>query len=264
MGRHLRLIGAFLRIAVQRETSFRTNLLFDLLNTVLNLVAGIAGLGVLFGQVDTIRGWTYPEALAVLGVFLLVGALRDLCIGPSLSALGGLGGEVFEGRFDFTLLKPVSPQFMVSVRVWRLWALGDLLLGLIVLAIALVQLGDAITFTALVTFVAALLISLVIVYAMLLTLESVVFWYRGVPLEWIFDSLAQTGRYPVSIYPAWLALVLTWVVPVAFITSVPAEALVGQTSPTSLLGGAALAVVLLVGSSLFFRASLQRYSSASS
>jgi ABC-2 type transport system permease protein len=260
----LRLIAAFLRAAAQRETSFRSSLLVDLVNTALNLVAGIAGLGVLFGQVDTIRGWTYPQALAVLGVYLLVGALRDLCIGPSLSMLGGLGGEVFEGRFDFTLLKPVSPQFMVSVRVWRLWALGDLLLSLFVLGIAVLQLDQPLGPGALMAFAAALLISLTIVYAILLLLESVVFWYQGVPLEWVFDSLIETGRYPSSIYPGWLGLLLTWVVPVAFITSVPAETLLGQASPTSLLGGAALAMILLAGSSAFFRAGLRRYSSASS
>jgi len=103
-----------------------------------------------------------------------------------------------------------------------------------------------------------------IVYAVLLLLASCVFWYRGVPLTWIFDSLIQMGRYPVGIYPGWLRLLLTWVVPVGFITSVPAQALTGRVPALTLLGGAALALGLLVLASAFLRLSLRRYSSASS
>ena len=133
MRHYLRLAGLYLRAAVQREMAQRANLAINLLNTTLNLGAGLAGVAILFGQVETIRGWAFPQALALLGVYLLVGALRDLCIGPSLDSLGGLGGDVFQGSFDFTLLKPAPAQFLVSCRAWRPWALGDLALSLGVL-----------------------------------------------------------------------------------------------------------------------------------
>jgi ABC-2 type transport system permease protein len=68
----------------------------------------------------------------------------------------------------------------------------------------------------------------------------------------------------VGIYPGWLRLLLTWIVPVGFITTVPAEALAGQASPASLLAGAVLAVGLVTAASLLLRVSLRRYSSASS
>ncbi len=81
---------------------------------------------------------------------------------------------------------------------------------------------------------------------------------------WIFNSLFQMGRYPVGLYPGWLRLVLTWVIPVGFMTTVPAQALAGAVSPAMLWGGVALAVGLLAASSALFRASLRRYASASS
>jgi len=261
---YLRLIGLFIQMAIQHETAFRANLAVNLLNTCLNLLAGIAGVSVLFGQVETIRGWTYPQALALLGTYLLVGALRDLCIAPSLESLGGLYGEVFEGGFDYTLLQPVHTQFLVSVRSWRPWALGDLILSLAILGVALAAMDEVLTLASLAMFLVALLASMVIVYAILLLLASGAFWYRGVPLEWIFYSLMQMGRYPVGVYPGWLRLLLTWIVPVGFITTVPAQALTGQGSLYAPLGGAALAAVLAFAASAFFRASLRRYSSASS
>ena len=70
------------------------------------------------------------------------------------------------------------------------------------------------------------------------------------------------ARYPVGLYPGWLRLLLTWVVPVGIMTTVPAEALTGALSPSRLAGSTALA--LLIGASALFRFGVRRYASASS
>ncbi len=249
---------------MQQESAFRTNFVINLLNTLLNLVAGIAGLAILFGQVQTFQGWTFPQVLALLGIYLAVNALRNLVIGPSLDTLGGMEGEIWDGRFDFTLLKPVHTQFLISFRSWRMWSFVDLLLSLTILGIALSKLGQQLDLPNMLLFVLSLTISLTIVYSISLLLTSGMFWYQGVPLIWIFDSLIQLGRYPVGIYPGWLKLLLTWIVPIGFITTVPAKTLAGQVPMVVLLGGATLAIGLLIVASIFFRVSLRRYSSASS
>ena len=71
-----------------------------MLYSVLNLGTGVMGVLVLFGQVKSIKGWTADAALALLGVYLTLNALRRLFIGPSLEALAGMDGEVWTGQFD--------------------------------------------------------------------------------------------------------------------------------------------------------------------
>lgn len=264
MAYYARLMGLFLRNDIQREMTFRANFLISLLHTALGAVAGLAGVLVVFGQVDEFRGWSLHRTLVLLGVYLLVGALQRLSIRPSLDSLAGLGGDVWQGTFDFTLLKPVPAQFLISCRRWQPWAMADLAVSLVVLGIGVAGLGQRLSAAALLGWVASLAVSLTVVYSILLLLSSGVFWYQGAPLAWFFDSLVQTGRYPVGIYPGWLRLVLTWVVPVGFITTVPAEALSGHIEPLQLAAGAVLAVVLFGLASAFFGASLRRYSSASS
>ena len=261
---YLRLIRLFIRAAIQKETAFRANFFTSVLHTALDLVAGIAGVFILFDQVETIRGWSFAEALVLLGVYLLVGAIQRIVIRPSLDTLGGMSGEVWEGRFDFTLLKPVDTQFLVSFRRWQPWALGDLFVSLVVLGAGLARLQGRLGLANLATFLVALAVSITLVYAVLLLLTSGVFWSQAVPLTWFFDGLMQMGRYPVGIYPGWLRLMLTWIVPIGFIATVPAEALTGQITGSELLGGIALAAVLLVVASVLFRVGLRRYSSASS
>lgn len=73
----------------------------------------------------------------------------------------------------------------------------------------------------------------------------------------------QAGRWPISIYPAWLRTVLTFLVPVAFATTVPASALSGRITSNTLWGSLALAAALLIVSRWFWRVGIRFYSGAS-
>lgn len=262
--RHLRLIGHFARASAQQEMAYRANFFISLLHSLLNFGTGVLGVMALFGQVETVHGWDLPATLALLGVYLTIAALRRLFIGPSLDALAGLGGEVWSGRFDFTLLRPIDVQFLASLRHWRPFALADLILGLGVLGVAVVQLGQSLTLARLATFLVALGTGVMILYAILLAFTGLVFWVPGFLFTWVFDGIFQMARYPVGLYPGWLRLVLTWIVPVGVMTTVPAQALTGELPAGMLTGSVVLATVLVIGASVLFRFGLHRYASASS
>jgi ABC-2 type transport system permease protein len=261
---YVKLVGQFARASVQNELAYRANFWISLLHSVLGLVTGVLGLVVLFGQVQTIRGWDLPSTLALLGVYLALSALRDLFLGPSLEALAGMDGEIWTGQFDFTLLRPVNAQFLASVRHWRPFALVDLVLGLGVLTVAAIQLQQSLTPARLSAFLVTLFVGVAILYAILLAFSAFTLWSPGFLFTWLFDGLFRMARYPVGLYPGWLRVVLTWIVPVGVMTTVPAQALTGALSPTMLIGSVALAVVLLLGSSALFHLGLRRYASASS
>jgi viologen exporter family transport system permease protein len=97
-----------------------------------------------------------------------------------------------------------------------------------------------------------------------LILATLAFWFVRVEniLE-VFQSMYEAGRWPVSLYPGWLRFALTFVVPVAFATTVPAEALTGRLTVATLLGAGALAVGMLVASRGFWTLGLRRYSGSS-
>jgi ABC-2 type transport system permease protein len=72
------------------------------------------------------------------------------------------------------------------------------------------------------------------------------------------------GRYPVSAYPPALRLLFTFVLPVAFLTTVPAEALLGRGSALWAAGSLLAAALCLAGSRLLWRYAQRFYTSASS
>lgn len=261
---YLKLIGTFFKVSTQAEMAYRANFFIRLLNSVLNFGTGVLSLVVIFNQVETLKGWDLPSALALLGVYLLLGALRGLFISPSLESVVGMDGEVWTGTFDFTLLRPVDKQFLISFRHWRIFALVDLVLALAVLGISIGMMGANLSFTDIMVFVVTLLGSVILLYAALLAFSALVFWNSGFLFTWIINDLFQLARYPVGLYPGWLRLVLTWVLPVGLMTTIPAQALAGTLTPGMLLLTLAFALTALFGASWLFRRGLRKYASASS
>jgi ABC-2 type transport system permease protein len=104
----------------------------------------------------------------------------------------------------------------------------------------------------------------VIIYSFWLILATLAFWFVRVEnVLVIFQSLYEAGRWPLSLYPGWLRYGLTFVVPVAFAVTVPAEALTGRLSGGNVLIAFGLAAALLAVSRVFWRMGLKRYSGAS-
>jgi ABC-2 type transport system permease protein len=90
------------------------------------------------------------------------------------------------------------------------------------------------------------------------------FWVTFVdPIIELFDGMYQAGRWPVSIYPGWLRVGFTVLVPLAFAVTVPASALTGRSTGWLLLGSVAFTVTLAAVTRLTWRYALRRYSGAS-
>ena len=102
-------------------------------------------------------------------------------------------------------------------------------------------------------------------YAVWFMLTTTAFWFVKVEnIPELFHSIFAAGRFPISAFPPWIRLLLTFVVPVAFITSVPAEAAVGRLDWATGAQAGAAAVVAFAASRAFWRLALRGYTSASS
>ena len=262
--RYFRLIFVFIHAAFNNEAAFRMNFFLNILSVVLSLLGGMGGIYIIYANNESIRGWTMPETLAVLGVFMLVQAISGLFINPSLNTLGGMGGELETGTFDYTMLRPISKQYYISLREWSLWQFLHIGVSIGVIAVAASMMDITLNGISLLLFLFSILVSTGILYSILLFVNSVAFWYRGTYLSWIVADILQTGRYPIGIYPNRLRFFLTWLFPIGFIVSVPAEAITGKLQPTLLPAGFVLMIVMFVLSSAFFRISIRKYSGASS
>ena len=260
----LKLIKSFMRASLQQDLAYRANFWINLLHSFLNLVVAIAAILILFNQIENLNGWTFSSTLGVMAVYLIIGALRGLFIGPSLETLVGMGQEIWNGNFDFSLIRPVNIQFLVTFRIWRFFALLDLGLGVGVLIYAAGQSSDPIIWINWLLFAITLIGATILIYALLLGLSALAFWSPGFLITWVFDALFQLARYPIGIYPPLVRILLTWIIPIGLITTIPAQALSGQIGIEMVLISLVVAGILLIGASCLFRQGVNRYHSASS
>jgi ABC-2 type transport system permease protein len=77
-------------------------------------------------------------------------------------------------------------------------------------------------------------------------------------------GLLETGRFPINFYRGWVRAVLTAIIPVAFMTTFPAQALLGRLERWLAVVAVGLAVLLFVLASAFWRFALRYYTGASS
>jgi ABC-2 type transport system permease protein len=257
----LRLTGTFLRIGVMNEMQYRINFFLQLIQSLLTVGTGLVILAVVFSKTDDLGGWTRPQLLAVMGVFTLVGGVIRTFIQPNMQRVVE---DVREGKLDHALTKPADAQLLVSIREVRFWQLTDVLVGLVVLAVAVAQVVPAMKWQHLLTFVALLLSGLVSIYCFWLMLASASFWLVRInEVQELFDGLYRAGAYPVGIYPGWLRYGLTFIIPLAFAITVPSEAVTGKLAWQSVTVMIGFTIVLMLVSRWCWKRGLRRYGGAS-
>ena len=256
-----RLAWAYFRVGALNELQYRVNFFIQVFQSFLALGTGLVGLALVFNHTDSLSGWSRPELLAVMGIHILMGGLIKTTIQPNMERLMG---DVQQGTLDYTLTRPADSQVLVSVREVRIWQVVDILMGLIVLLVALVQIQHRVGLWQALGFGIALVMGGVMIYCFWLMLTTGAFWVvRMDQIVELFQGVYQAGRWPVGIYPLWLRTGLTFLVPVAFAVTVPAEALTGRLTWQTMVGAAALTAFLFVLARWVWKTGLRNYTGAS-
>lgn len=243
------------------ELQYRANFAVQLIHSGLALVTGLVAIWLVFRHTTDLAGWTQPELLIVMGIHIFVGAILRTIIEPNMRRLMQ---EVEQGTFDYVVAKPVDAQVLSSIREIRVWHLVDLVLGAGVLGVGLVQLSASTSFLEVVAFAITLLAGVVMVYGVWLMITSTSFRVvRSETVLNLFDGLYQTGRWPVSIYPLWLRGTLTFLVPLAFAITVPAEALSDRLTSGTVALTIGFGAVVVIVTRLVWKMNLKHYSGAS-
>ena len=258
----LRLARAFLRVMALNELQYRATFAVAVLQSSIALVSGLAVLGLVFGQTSSLNGWSAPELLALMGVHIALGGVIAASIQPNMERLMT---DIRRGTLDFLLTKPADAQLLVSVREFRPWLTIDVLIGAILVVIGVAQLPTRPDPVDALAFAAALVVGAVLVYCFWLFVTTCAFWViRMDEIHDLFEGLYQSGRWPVTIYPSWLRISLTFLVPIGLAITIPAEAVTSRLAPEALAGAAAFALLLVLATRWFFRRGVRAYSGASS
>ena len=259
---YLKLLGIFYKNSLYTEMEYRANFIVNIIMSLVWVAFAILGLKIFFFHRDQIGRWGYYEAMVVVGVYSFFNGFIEAVLQPNMSRIIE---QIRLGTFDFVLIKPVNSQFMASLRSLSIWKLADILIGAGICIYALARMKASPDISDVTLALLFIFNGVVIVYSIWVMMVTTAFWFVRIDnITELFTAIFETGRFPVSVYPGWMRGVLTFVVPVAFITTFPAAALLGQARIYLLLLSFLIAAMLLIGSALFWQLALRRYSSASS
>jgi len=261
ISRYFKLLTLFARMSVQNSAAYRLDFFMHALIALGQAAAELMGLWIIYSNTDALAGWNASEMLALLGVFRIIVGVITLLIAPNMQAMMA---DIRSGTFDYVVLKPINSQFYVSVRRVVFWRLADIAVGAAMIAYASAELRLELSAMRIAAFLLMLACGAVIVYCVWLALATTAFWFTRIAnIEMVFWNLFEAGRYPVDIFRPWIRWGLTYVIPLAMLTTLPSATLLGRAEPGHVLGAMMLAALMLILASWFWRAGLKRYTGAS-
>lgn len=260
MQRYLLVLKLFWSTAIAAELEYRLNFLIASLSSLTNLSGSLFGLFLFYRTGYEFQGWSWEEALIVLGIFTLLQGFSATFLIPNLNKIVE---QVQEGTLDFVLLKPISSQFWLSARTVSPWGLPDLFFGIIIVLYSGSRLG--LNWSNYFFSLIPIFFGIIILYSLWFMLGATSIWFVKIyNVTEVLRGLLEAGRFPMVAYPTLYRVFFTFIVPVAFLTTIPSQTLLDRAQFSWIFGSGVLAIVLLFASNRFWRFATRFYTSASS
>lgn len=242
----------YFKLAIQRQIEYPLFLVSWFLFNFLQWFTGYYFLRVLATQFHDIAGWTFPELIFLYSLSLISHGLVVIFFIQTW----GIGRMIIRGEFDQILLKPMDSFFLFMVRNVNFIGIADLIPGVIVFVYACHLLHFQFTVLSTTKVVCVILAGVLIRTSMFLLANSTAFWStnRNRLTVFVLEMIQRTTMYPLTMFPYFMQVALTFVLPLAFISFYPAIELLGKGQGMvsySLLGLALGVGFILMGYGLF-------------
>jgi ABC-2 type transport system permease protein len=262
MRRYFVLYLHFLRFSFSRAMEFRIDFFFRVVMDALYYVVHLAFFTIIYQHTSLLGGWTLDQMYIFVCGYLFVDAVHMTVVADNMWWLPIL---INRGDLDYYLVRPVSSLYFLSLRQFAANSFLNLVIAGGLIVWALMRYPGELGADRLAIYFMLLAVGSFLYFLMRLLFIIPVFWLhsnRG--LDEINWSIGRLAERPHQIYVNWLRVAMLTILPLAFLYSVPAQALFeGLTAGTALH----LAAVVVVGSLFilwFWRKGLESYSSASS
>ncbi len=258
--RYWRLLGMQLRASVLLGLQYRADFLLDGLVEVFWMATTLVPLLVVFRVRPLVAGWSFGECLIVMGWFTFLQGVLEGAINPSLISVVE---HVRKGTLDFVLIKPADAQFLVSTARFAPWRAVNMVTAVLIFVWGFRRLGRAPAPLSIAVAAVSLVSAVAVLYSLWIVTVSAAFYVVRIDnLSYLFNAVFDAARWPIGIFRGVVRIAFTFVVPLALMTTYPAQALLGTLPLHTLLASLGGAIVSLALARTVWTASIARYTSA--
>jgi ABC-2 type transport system permease protein len=225
------LFWHYVKLRIRERMEYRGAFLIGLLAQGLAYVADFTVIWILVHRFGTLGGWDWEEI-----AFLYALNLMSYAIGAAFAySQTELEGMVQKGTFDGLLVRPVNPYLSLAAQQFNIGYIGHIAIAAAILTWALGNLAIDWSVASAIFLVLALIGASLLQAAVLTLLGAWSFTFvRATFLFGFAGTLRTFITYPITIYGAAIQIVLTAIVPFAFVNFYPASVLLdkeGQLLP---------------------------------
>ncbi len=261
--KHLYIYFLFTKNSVIAQMEYRFNFIGNMAMEAGYLLVKLSYVVVVYRSGVNINGLTPDEILFFIGTFI---AMTGVYAGMYMLNNFGLRSKIKDGELDFYLTKPISLQFMATLRRVDLTIFSvDVIAGGVVVAIAWYRLAIPLTLLTLGGYLLLMALSAVVAYALFLLPQILTFRFIDTSaIAEITDMFWDFNNMPMNLYDNWIRQLGVFVLPIFVITNFPPLFVLNKMPPVYLFW-ALLAPILLMGIvRTAWKRGLRSYSSASS
>jgi len=261
--KHVTLYLLFLKFSAMSQMEYRANFIGNMSMEVGYLFVKLSYVVVVYRSGSTINGFTPDEILLFTGTFVL---LTGIYAGLYMLNNFGLRSKIKDGDLDLLLTKPVSLQFIATLRQANLTIFGvDVIAGIIIVIIAWARLAVPLTVLNLGGYIAFLIFSSIVSYGLFLLPQILSFWLMNTSaIAEITDSFWDFNSMPMQIYTRWIKAIGVFVIPIFVVTNFPPLFLLRKMPSGYYAWALVLPLAVLFGVHWVWQQGLKSYSSASS
>ncbi len=251
------LVTQFLKTIMQSRVDF----LIGLLGFFFSQIMGIAFLYLVFQQIPDLQGWTLDQLIFIYGFAQIPRGIDHLFTDNIWLVAYRL---VINGDFDRYMLRPMNIFFQVIAEKLQPDALGELLVGTILVVRSLTKGTMVVDGLHIVLFFVSIFAGALIYTSIKLFFASLAFWLKvSGPFLQIAYDMANFAKYPTEIYSKGVRFLITWVIPFAFVAYLPASFFMKKDTSAGVVGiECAIAFVFWWIAYALFRRGTQVYESA--
>ncbi len=264
----LRALVRCLTAQLKMEMTYRVNFWVGLISQMVFSLLSIVFIDVFLPEGARINGWGFWEIVFLFGVGDMTFGLSAILVFRSFLVFDS--AYILEGELDALLVQPVHPLFNLILRNLNVNDVLTAVKGAIIVVISSIQAGFVWSPATFLMLLFGIGVGAATYCGIFILLLSTGFWFaRQSSIVAPLLSLNQLAQYPIFIYPEWLKIILSTIVPLGFVAYYPSEALLtaGGVLPGYALEGWVLLLLpltVLLSAFLLFNRGLRRYSSAGS
>lgn len=225
---NISLYLSLLKVSLKEILIYRIDCIVGIFSQLIVQLVSLVFMFVVFQNTENIAGWNFKQILLLFGVTRIAIGISGYCF----DGLYDIGPKYIKsGEFDKILLRPVHPLISIIGDSREFVSIADVILGLILTICMLIQLSIPITALLIIKILFFSIIGALIIGAINTIFSISSFWtYRSNEVIWSFYRMYTFTEYPITIYNKFIRILITIILPFAFVAYYPTMAYLGFNS----------------------------------